>query len=200
MKRFMHKQSLPLPTTATMFAPGDNSPLKHFSRRSGLRSLLTIAMDWSLIVIAAATCELLRVPGFYFVVVVVIARQMNALYELHHHAMHGNLFRKAAWNTRLQMLYSLPLGVTVTSERDDHMEHHRTYNRYEKDYQTWGEGYGLESSRRHDRRYMFWFICIRPFVGKLQLAEVIDSVWSSRWRSPDYRNAVAGFWIAVVTV
>ena len=182
--------------TTTVSAREQDGALRRLSQRSDWRAWAAITFDWAILVGAAVACEQFRWPGLYLLSIIVIARQMNALFELHHHAMHGNLFRRSTWNTRLQAFFSLPLGLTITSERDDHMEHHRTYNVARKDYQTWGEGYGLEPSRRHDRRYMIWFICIRPFVGPLQLAEVIETITTPRWHSRTYRWAVGGFWIA----
>lgn len=175
-----------------MDAEDFRTALRALTRRSTARALLAIAVDWAVIIAAAAASERLRIPGLYGVAVVVIARQMNALFELHHHAMHGNLFRGSAWNGRLQMFYSLPLGTTVASERADHMDHHRTYNTVAKDYQDWGTGYGFDPARRHDRRYMIWFLCIRPFVGPLQFAELIETFST-------FRNAIfAGFWVVVI--
>src|SRR3954453_4252431 len=102
--------------------------LRRLYRRSNARASLTIAFDWGMILAVAWACEVFRVPGLYLLGVIVIARQMNALFELHHHAIHANLFSRKIWNSRLQLFYSLPLGVTVESDRDDHMEHHRTFN------------------------------------------------------------------------
>jgi fatty acid desaturase len=165
--------------------------LRRMAQRSTGRALLAIAVDWGVIVAAVMASERWRIPGLYAVAAIVIARQMCALFELHHHAMHGNLFRGLAWNARLQMFYSLPLGATVAADRPDHMEHHRTFNTVTKDYQDWGTGYGLDPARRGDRRYMFWFICLRPFVGRLQLAEVVEAVTT-------VRVAAAVFWVAVI--
>ena len=163
--------------------------LRRLTQRSSGRTLLAIAVDWGVIVAAAAASERWRIPGLYAVAVVVIARQMCALFELHHHAMHGNLFRGAAWSSRLQLLYSLPLGTTVAGDRTDHMEHHRTFNTVTRDYQDWGTGYGFDPARRGDRRYMFWFLCIRPFVGPIQFADVVEAATTMRL-------AVAAFVIA----
>jgi len=163
--------------------------LASLTRRSGARALTTIALDWMIIIAAVAVAEKLRSPFVYAAAVVVIARQMNALFELHHHAMHGNAFRRYAWNARLQFLYSLPLGFTLGADRAEHMEHHRTFNTAEKDYQTWGEGYGFDPPRRHQPLYMIWFLCVRPFVGPLQFAEVMEFLRVSRWR-------MACVWIA----
>lgn len=174
--------------------------LRRLSRRSNALAVLTIALDWGVILAAAVAGEALRAPGLYLLAVVVIARQMNALFELHHHAIHANLFSRKPWNSRLQLFYSLPLGVTVEADRDDHMEHHRTFNTAEKDYQSWGTGYGFDPARRHDRRYMVWFLCVRPFLGPLQLADLKETIATKRWRDPAYRNRVAGFWICAVAL
>jgi fatty acid desaturase len=165
--------------------------LRRLAQRRNGRALLAIAVDWGVIIAAAVASERWRIPGLYAVAVIVITRQMCALFELHHHAMHGNLFRGAVWNTRLQLFYSLPLGTTVAADRADHMEHHRTFNTVTKDYQDWGTGYGFDPARRADRRYMLWFLCVRPFLGPLQLADVIEAVTTMR-------VAVAAFWVAVI--
>jgi fatty acid desaturase len=158
------------------------------TRRSGARAIGAIALDWAVIVAAAAMAEASHAVVVYVIAVIVIGRQMNALFELHHHAMHGNLFRRHAWNARLQFLYSLPLGTTIGSERAEHMEHHRTFD--VADSRIWGGGYGLDSARRQQPRYMVWFLCLRPFLGPLQLAEVKEFVPKAA------RNAAGLLWLA----
>ena len=185
---------------ATPFVNESQTTLRALVRRSHSRSLLAIAFDWAIIGAVAIVCERAHIPGLYAVAVIVIARQMNALFELHHHAIHGNLFRRKDWNARMQILYSIPLGLTIDSERDDHLEHHRTFNTVERDYRNWGTGYGLDLDQRSNRRYMTWFLCIRPFLGPLQLADLIETVRTRRWRLASYRNAVGGFWLTVVAV
>jgi fatty acid desaturase len=128
--------------------------LRKLVARDAGRSVLTIAADWLVIVLAVLLSERLRSPWLYAVAVLIIARQMNALSELHHHAMHGNLFRRKQWNRRLQIFYSLPLGTTISSDLGDHMEHHRTYGVAAPDHLTWGSGYGLSLKRRSNRAYM----------------------------------------------
>jgi fatty acid desaturase len=170
--------------------------LRRLARRSNARAFLTIAFDWGLIFAAAAACEVFRIPGLYLAAVVVIARQMNALFELHHHAIHANLFSGKKWNSRLQLFYSLPLGTTIEADRDDHMDHHRTFT--PRDSRTWGTGYGFDPARRGDRRYMIWFLCLRPFLGPLQIADLVETITTRRWRDAAYRNRVAGFWLCAV--
>jgi fatty acid desaturase len=176
----------------------ERTVLRKLSRRSDVRAFLTIAADWSVVLLAAAVSETFFRPWLYPLAVIVIARQMNALFELHHHAIHANLFTRKSWSSRLQFFYSLPLTTTIASDRDDHMDHHRTYT--ENDTLTWGTGYGLDPGRRHDRRYMIWFLWIRPFLGPLQLADLKEALTSKRWLDPAYRNPVAAFWISTVAV
>ena len=140
--------------------------------RRAERSVSAIVGDWILIFFAVILCERLDSLWAYLASVLLIARQMNALSELHHHAMHGNLFRKKQWNTRLQFLYSLPLLTTIKLDLDDHMEHHRYF--VPQDSLTWGTGYGLNLDRRSDRAYMFYFLWIRPFLGPLQLSDFLE--------------------------
>ncbi len=178
--------------------PDDRATLRRLARRSDARAFLTIAADWGLVVLAAAVSERFFRPWLLPLAAIVIARQMNALFELHHHAIHANLFTRKAWNSRLQFFYSLPLAATIAADRDDHMDHHRTY--VESDSLTWGTGYGLDPARRQDRRYMVWFLWIRPFVGLLQIADLREVLTSKRWRDPAYRDPVAAFWIFAVAV
>jgi fatty acid desaturase len=178
----------------------ERATLRKLSQRRNARAFLTIALDWGVVFVVAALSETAFRPWLYIIAVIVIARQMNALFELHHHAIHANLFTKKVWNSRLQLFYSLPLTTTIESDRDDHMDHHRTYNTVERDYLTWGTGYGLDPARRHDRRYMIWFLWIRPFLGPLQLSDLKEILTSKRWRDPAYRNPVAAFWICAVAV
>ena len=177
--------------------PDLRSTLRGLSRRSDTRAFLTIAIDWGVVFLGAAVSETFFPPWLIPLAMIVIARQMNALFELHHHAIHNNLFTRKTWNLRLQLLYSLPLTTTIAADRDDHMDHHRTYS--PADTLTWGTGYGLDPARRrHDRRYMIWFLWIRPFLGPLQLAELREVLTSKRWRDPAYRNPVAAFWICTL--
>ncbi len=180
--------------------PEDRATLRSLARRSDARAFLTLAADWGVVVLAAGLSETLFHPWLIPLAVIVIARQMNALFELHHHAIHANLFTRKGWNSKLQFFYSLPLATTIAADRDDHMDHHRTFNTVEKDYLTWGTGYGLDPARRHDRRYMTWFLWLRPFLGPLQLGDLKETLTSKRWRDPAYRNPVAAFWILVITV
>ena len=186
---------MPRPLTAD-----DRAILRKLSRRSDARAFLTIAADWGVVFLAAGLSETFFRPWLIPLAVIVIARQMNALFELHHHAIHANLFTRKGWNTKLQLFYSLPLATTIAADRDDHMDHHRNFNTVEKDYLTWGTGYGLDPARRQDRRYMTWFLWLRPFLGPLQLADLREVLTSQRWRDPAYRNPVAAFWILVITV
>jgi fatty acid desaturase len=173
--------------------------LRSMVARDGRRSVITILADWAVVVAAVIACELLRSPWVYAAAVVVIARQMNALSELHHHAMHGNLFRRKPWNRRLQIFYSLPLWTTIEADLEDHMDHHRNYNTTEKDYLSWGSGYGLDLARRTNRSYMVYFLWIRPLLGPLQLADLRELVSLKRLRSPAQRPVVL-FWLAALGV
>ena len=176
----------------------ERAALRKMAQRSAARACLTIGLDWGAILCVIALCERFSSPWVYLAGVVVISRQMNALFELHHHAMHNNLFPGKRWNRSLQMLYSLPLWTTVDSDLAEHLEHHRTFNTAEKDFLTWGTGYGLDVGRRRDRRYMIWFLWIRPFVGPLQMSDLRDLLTSKRWRDPAWRKPVLLFWGGLV--
>jgi len=170
-----------------------------FVRGSHARTVLTLVFDWALIAAAVFASEWTRSTWIYGLCLIVIARQMNALYELHHHAIHGNLFRSRRWNERMDWLYSIPLFIRVAEEREEHMEHHRTYGIEDKDYLEWGSGYGLDPSRRTSLSYMLWFLLVRPFVGVLQVYALIEVVNNPGWMQPGFRRALAFFWATVLS-
>src|SRR5881628_2297565 len=142
--------------------------LGSLARRRAQRAALALAFDWGLVATAVFASAQMHSLWVYGVAVLVISRQMNALFELHHHAIHDNLFGTRKWNERLDWLYSIPLFTRVCEDRDEHMEHHRSFRVDAKDHLTWGRGYGLDPARRTDRGYMIWFLLVRPFIGVLQ--------------------------------
>jgi fatty acid desaturase len=168
------------------------------SRRSDLRSVLTLCCDWGLVVAAAWVS--LRVPGpvVYCFSVLVISRQMNAISELHHHAIHQNLFRARRLNAALDFFYSLPLFTRATADRDSHLHHHSTYSVANGTHLYWGHGYGLDLGRRGDRRYMIWFLLLRPFAGPLQFAAMKNLFADPNWHDGSFRRAMLIFWSIVV--
>lgn len=177
-------------------SPAARECARRFGRRRDWRSVLALCGDWGLVVAAAWVS--LRVPGpvVYGCSVLVIARQMNAIAELHHHAIHCNLFRVRRLNTALDFLYSLPLFMQAKADRDSHLDHHATYSVANGTY-LWGRGYGLDLDRRGDRRYMIWFLLMRPFLGPLQWAALKNLVADPNWRDGSFRRAMLIFWTIV---
>lgn len=174
--------------------------MRRLVRRSAVRAAITLAFDWGIIAAAVFVGEYFRSGWSYASAVIVIARQMNALYELHHQAIHGNLFRVPAWNERLDWLYSVPLLTRVAEDREDHMEHHRSYGVESRDYRTWGTGYGLDPSCRDEGRYMLWFLLVRPFTGAIQLDALRGIVRSQGWKHSRFRRPVSIFWGGVAAL
>ena len=194
----MMKAAPPLaPRPEVALTPCPREELRALVSRSGLAASLTIAVDWGFVAAAVWMSLSFPSPWVYFASVVVISRQMNALYELHHHAIHANLFRRKKLNEALEFLYSLPLFLRVADDRESHMEHHSTFSVETRDYATWGTGYGLDPARRGNRRYMIWFLLVRPFLGPVQLDALTGIVRSKSWRDSGYRRAVLGFWAVV---
>ena len=187
----------PAATCRKTLTGDQRAELRAMVARKPWRALAGIAGDWAILLATVAACESFRSPWLYAVGVLVIARQMNALSELHHHAMHGNLFPEKRWNRRLQFLYSLPLGTTLEADFADHMEHHRSYNTVEDDSQSWGSGYGLDPARRGDRGYMAYFLWIRPFLGILQLAELRELLSPKRLVSRTLWPVLV-FWVLAI--
>jgi fatty acid desaturase len=178
----------------------ERDTLKSFSQRSLFVALFTIATDWSIIVSAVLLSELTHSKWVYALSLIIISRQMNALFELHHHAMHVNLFPNKRWNHWLEFFYSLPLMSRVSLELDDHMEHHRTFNTTERDDLTWGTGYGLNVARRKEWLYMFWFLVIRPFTGILQYGDLKYIFVSKNWFRKEYVVQVGAFWLILIAL
>jgi fatty acid desaturase len=182
-------------TGAQACAYGTNA-LRSFAQPSGLRTALTITIDWGLIAAAVLAAESSRSWWIYGLSVLVISRQFNALFELHHHAIHGNLFRIRHRNERFDWLYSVPLLIRVSEDRHEHMEHHRTF--VIDDSYIWGTGYGLDPSRCSDRSYMIWFLLARPFVGVLQYDAFRSVLTNPGWKEPRFRRAVLIYWALVL--
>jgi fatty acid desaturase len=167
---------------------------RRLAHRSDLHAALTLCCDWGLVI--AAVWVSLRIPGpvIYFVSVLVISRQMNVLAELHHHALHWNLFRTRRLNDALDFLYSRPLLMSAAADRASHMDHHQAFAVANDLYFYWGEGYGLDVNRRDDRRYMVWFLLLRPFVGVLQYGALRYHIADPGWRDRSFRRAMLVFW------
>lgn len=168
--------------------------LRELCRRSDARAALTLAADWGVVAVAVAISTRFPSTWLYVLAVAVISRQMNALSELHHHAMHGNLFRNRRLNRALECFYSLPLFTRLSADWDDHREHHLNYSVANDDHLDWGRGYGLDQARRGDRLYMLWFLLVRPFCGPLQWQALKGVACSPHWKSLGFRWAMFGFW------
>lgn len=186
------------PREETGLADERHDQLRRLCRRSNLRSALTLGCDWGLVVVAAGVSIQFPSIWVYLLSVLVISRQMNAISELHHHAMHGNLFPSRRLNYALEFLYSLPLFTRVEADRADHLEHHRTYSVANNDHLDWGRGYGLNLARRGERWYMLWFLLVRPFCGLLQFDALKSLVVNPHWRDKSFRRAMLIFWGVVL--
>jgi fatty acid desaturase len=183
-----------LPDIALASGGENRIQVRELSRRSDWRAALTIAADWLVIFAAAATSLLVPWKAVYVLSVIVIARQMNVIAELHHQAMHANLFRRKRLNAWLECCYSLPYFTRVSADLAEHMEHHATYSVANNDHLTWGAGYGLKLAKRCNRTYMLWFLLVRPFCGVLQWQALRDLVQSPNWRQPAFRRVMLTFW------
>ncbi len=172
--------------------------LRQMYRRSHWRTALTLTIDWGIIVAAVAISLHFESTWVYLLSVLVIARQMNAISELHHHAMHGNLFRRWWPHHAFEFLYSLPLFTRVSADRAEHLQHHQTYSVATNDHLVWGRGYGLDPAHQRSRLYMLWFLLIRPFCGLLQFAALKSILVNPNWRDRSYRRTLLTFWGLVI--
>ena len=172
--------------------------LRQLCRRNNLRTALTLGIDWAVIIAAVLVSLRFPLTWVYLLSVLVISRQMNAISELHHHAIHGNLFRSRWLNDAFEFLYSLPLFTRVSADRADHMEHHQTYSVANNDHLVWGRGYGLNPLLQGSRPYMLWFLLIRPFCGVLQFEALKGIFVNPNWRDRSYRRTMLAFWGLVI--
>ncbi len=100
--------------------------LRNFSSRKPFFALLHIAMEWSLIVLAAYLTNLYFNVFFYILCVVWIGARQHALGVIMHDAAHGNLFASRKLNYVISDLFlAWPLLVATQTYWQGHSVHHR---------------------------------------------------------------------------
>ena len=103
--------------------------IRHLSQLSPGRSLAAVAAQWLMIVGVAAPAVLYRHWSQYAVAVIVIATRQHALGVLVHEATHFRLFPNRAMNDTLADLFcALPLGISTSVYRHNHLRHHPYVN------------------------------------------------------------------------
>jgi fatty acid desaturase len=135
---------------------------KDFVERSDFRGFLAIARDWAAITSIIALALQLDSWLFYPLAVWLIGCFQFALSEaLLHEASHHNLFRRRAWNDRLEVLYGLPFFQTVEQMRSEHVIHHTRLGKPGDQLVADYEAIGLNARDAN----VFWLWFVKPILG-----------------------------------
>jgi fatty acid desaturase len=171
-----------------------------FTTPRGAYVVLTFAWDWCVISSLVFIGE--QVGGWwaYSLIVVIISRKMYGLFELTHHAVHGNLFKNKSLNERLECLYALPIFQKVSTYRPHHLNHHSEFNllshQYEsskEEYRSYLKQYGFNKAWSSSKLYLMWFIFLRPFFGLIQFINLRDLVIN--FKDKAYSKSILLFWL-----
>jgi len=92
------------------------------------RWLCDMALDWTVILLAAWMAERLRHPLAYLLAVILIGVRFHALAVLMHDATHYRLFKNRRWNEIVGELLAWSLLITLRGYRKNHFAHHRDLN------------------------------------------------------------------------
>jgi fatty acid desaturase len=100
--------------------------LKALSRPSGLRSSVSLFLDWALIAGGFALAILAPHPLAWIFCFLLLSRQQLALAILMHDGAHRRLYKSAAVNDWIcQLLCAAPLFFSMYSYQRLHLKHHR---------------------------------------------------------------------------
>lgn len=104
--------------------------LKRLSQLRPFVSSAHIALEWSMMLVAAVLCWRFWHPALYVLTVAFIGARQHALIVLAHEAAHWRLFRKRAVNDWLgELLLAWPfVFFTMQAYRRNHLPHHRHIN------------------------------------------------------------------------
>ncbi|MEM1152852.1 MAG: fatty acid desaturase [Pseudomonadota bacterium] len=170
--------------------------VKRFCSRDNWKSVLALATDWAIIVLAIWVSVALDNWLAYLLSIWFIAGRMMALGEvLGHDAVHYNLFSKRHANRWFDFLYFLPVFNTFEYYREEHVIHHRDclqgHDPTVLEYRRWG----LD---REDLNifYVWW---IRPLLF-FDTWYFIRSITEDLIKDSKYRFKILTFWGLVVAV
>ncbi len=168
--------------------------LLRFMQKSSWISFLFIAFNWALIALSAALSVYSGNVLLYIACLWFIASRMVALAEVFgHDSVHYNLFRKRAWNRKLDFLWFLPVFESWENYRKEHQHHHgfllRPQDPAWQDYQRWG----LFQKKKN----MFWIWFIRPFLF-FDSWHMLKTIAVNIWKDALYRKKVLSFWLCLL--
>ncbi len=102
-----------------------NLELRELSRPSGVRTVVSLFVDWGLISALLTLVIVAPHPLTYVLAFIGIGRQQLALAIMMHDAAHRRLFHKAKINDFVgQFLTAAPLAFSMFSYRSLHLKHH----------------------------------------------------------------------------
>lgn len=114
---------------------------RELARVRDLRAAADLALQWAVVVIAAATAMRSGHPAVWAAAAFVIATRQHALATLMHEASHHHLFSRRSVNDAASDLFcALPLGMLTASYRVEHLAHHRDTNSTKDPYWRLGTG------------------------------------------------------------
>ena len=164
------------------------------TRRSGSRSGIAIARDWSVIILLILVSKWFGLWWVTIVCLLGIGVMQFALGEaLLHEASHYNLFRQPRWNRWMGVFYALPFFTTVEDWRKEHMLHHTRFGTPDDHIVQFYAEQGL--TQKSPR--IGWVCFGKPLSG-LVMVEHLRGLRDLN--SPRGWFQIGAFWIPVVTL
>ena len=103
--------------------------LKSWHKVSTLRGIISIAIEWALIISTAILCEYYFYWPLYLFSVLFIGARLLALGLLMHESVHGLISKKSILNDVLAEVFcAWPLFISMRSYRIKHLAHHKYLN------------------------------------------------------------------------
>lgn len=113
----------------TYHSSADQRKIKELSQLAPARTLLALALDWSMIVGAILVSRYYQNPVVYIFTVLIIGGRMHALGVLMHEFAHFRFStNKTASDWFANVFIAWPIGTTVNSYRLNHLAHHKYTN------------------------------------------------------------------------
>lgn len=156
--------------------------MRRFTRRSTLRALLTIAVEYAIIAGAIATAVALPAnvwPVTALAILVIGTRQYALGEALLHEASHWHLSSSKQVNDLLGAILAWPAFTSVAAYRRFHNKLHHELDIADTENSIWEdyEGWGLPApSQKLGRARGFWLLVIRPVIGLTGIMHLFKTV------------------------
>lgn len=171
--------------------------LKAFRRVDDRRAFASIAFDYAVVLAIAGVASWIDRTPLTLLAVVIIAGRQSALQGLVHAACHFSLFSKKGRNETLEFLFAYPILDSVPLYREQHLEHHRDFERRTSDrFEYLHNTLQLSQQGIWDRT---WVVFIRPLLGHaggVFLADVVRAILGDR----KHAFKLVVYWTALLAV